>query len=48
VRRLREMLPRRTALLVGGRGPPVRAAGVEVFADLQGLEGWARGVVGYN
>ena len=48
LRRLRELLPRRTALLVGGGGAPVRSAGVEVFADLQGLEGWARGVVGRN
>jgi methanogenic corrinoid protein MtbC1 len=44
VRRLRAMLPRRTALLVGGGGAPVRVAGAEVFADLAGLEGWARRV----
>jgi methanogenic corrinoid protein MtbC1 len=41
VRRLREMLPRRTALLVGGEGAPAPSAGVEVFPDLQSLESWA-------
>jgi len=41
VRRLRETLPRRTALLVGGAGA-VSAAGVQCFADLAGLDAWAR------
>jgi methanogenic corrinoid protein MtbC1 len=44
VRRLREMLPRRTALVVGGAGAPLPSPGVQVFADLQGLEGWAGGI----
>jgi methanogenic corrinoid protein MtbC1 len=42
VRRVREMLPRRTALLVGGEGAPAPSPGVHVFADLQGLESWAK------
>jgi methanogenic corrinoid protein MtbC1 len=46
VRRLRAMLPRRTALLVGGGGAPARVAGVEVFADLAALDGWARRLPG--
>jgi MerR family transcriptional regulator, light-induced transcriptional regulator len=44
VRRIREMLPRRTALLVGGEGAPAPSAGVEVFGDLQRLDRWARGI----
>jgi methanogenic corrinoid protein MtbC1 len=44
VRRVRRMLPRRTALLVGGEGAPGPSPGVEVFGDLQRLEAWARGV----
>jgi methanogenic corrinoid protein MtbC1 len=44
LRRVRTMLPRRTALLVGGEGAPGPSRGVEVFADLQRLEAWARGV----
>jgi methanogenic corrinoid protein MtbC1 len=46
LRRLRAILPRRTALLVGGEGAPVRAAGAEVFASLHALEGWVRRVIG--
>jgi methanogenic corrinoid protein MtbC1 len=42
LRRVRGMLPRRTALLVGGEGAPAPSPGVLVFADLRGLEGWAR------
>ena len=43
VRRIRALLPRRTALLVGGAGAPLAFPGVQLFANLQGLEGWARG-----
>jgi methanogenic corrinoid protein MtbC1 len=44
LRRVRGMLPRRTALLVGGEGAPAASPGVQVFADLRGLDGWARGI----
>jgi len=44
VRRVRGMMPRRAALLVGGEGAPASSPGVQVFKDLQGLEGWARGI----
>ena len=44
VRRVRGMLPRRTALLVGGEGAPASSPGVHVFTDLRGLEGWVRGI----
>lgn len=43
VRRVRGLLPRRTALLVGGTGAPLPSPGVQVFGNLQGLEEWARG-----
>jgi methanogenic corrinoid protein MtbC1 len=46
VRRLRAMLPRRTALVLGGAGAPARVAGAEVFADLPALDGWARRLSG--
>jgi hypothetical protein len=42
VRHVRGMLPRRTALLVGGEGAPPPFPGVQVFADLRNLEGWVR------
>jgi methanogenic corrinoid protein MtbC1 len=42
VRRLRGTLPRRTALIVGGDGAPRPGPGVQVFADLRSLDGWAR------
>ena len=42
VRRVRGMLPARTPLLVGGAGAPAPSPGVQVFADLPSLEGWAR------
>ncbi len=45
VRRLRGMLPRRTALLVGGEGAPPAGGGVQRFAGLQGLDAWARGAL---
>jgi len=44
LRRVRGLLPRRTALLVGGEGAPAPSPGLQVFADLPGLDGWARGV----
>jgi methanogenic corrinoid protein MtbC1 len=44
VRRLGRLLPRRTALLVGGEGAPAPPRGVQVFADLTSLDGWARGI----
>jgi DNA-binding transcriptional MerR regulator/methanogenic corrinoid protein MtbC1 len=44
LRRVRGMLPRRTALLVGGEGAPATSPGVQVFADLLSLDGWARGI----
>lgn len=42
VRKLRGMLPRRTALLVGGAGAPGGAPGVHVFPDLRALDAWGR------
>jgi methanogenic corrinoid protein MtbC1 len=42
VRRLREMLPRRIALVVGGAGAPPSAPGLHRFTDLAGLSHWAR------
>jgi len=44
VRRIRGMLPRRTALLVGGAGAPAASPGVRVFANLRGLADWAEGI----
>jgi methanogenic corrinoid protein MtbC1 len=44
VRRLRKLLPRRTALLVGGEGAPLTVAGVESFRDLAALDRWAGGL----
>ena len=44
VRRIRAALPRRAALLVGGEGAPAPSPGVERFADLHRLEGWAQGI----
>ena len=44
LRRVRGMLSRRTVLLVGGEGAPRPSPGVQVFADLRSLEGWARGI----
>jgi DNA-binding transcriptional MerR regulator len=41
--RVRRLLPRRTALLVGGAGaPPAPPPGALVFADLVALAAWAR------
>jgi methanogenic corrinoid protein MtbC1 len=44
--RLREMLPRRTALLVGGDGAAAEKPDIEVVSDLRALEAWARRVLG--
>jgi methanogenic corrinoid protein MtbC1 len=46
LRRLRRLLPRRVALLVGGEGAPRARPGMEVFSDLRGLEAWGRRVAG--
>lgn len=42
IRRLRRMLPRRVALIVGGGGAPTPRAGIERFNDLRELDNWAR------
>jgi hypothetical protein len=44
LRRLRDALPRRCTLLVGGDGSPAARAGLIVFRDLTGLDAWARDV----
>jgi DNA-binding transcriptional MerR regulator/methylmalonyl-CoA mutase cobalamin-binding subunit len=42
IRKLRERLPRKTALQVGGAGAPRRVEGVEVIQSLRDLEAWGR------
>lgn len=42
VRRLREQLPRRVTILLGGQGAPPGRAGVESFPDLRRLDAWGR------
>ncbi len=44
IRRLREQVPRRTAIIVGGAGAPaaVRDAGIEIIPDLAALDRWVR------
>jgi DNA-binding transcriptional MerR regulator/methanogenic corrinoid protein MtbC1 len=42
IRGLRERLPRRVALLVGGEGAPEARPGTETMRDLRALEAWAR------
>jgi methanogenic corrinoid protein MtbC1 len=42
VRRLREALPRRVTLVVGGEGAPPARPGVETLRDLRELDGWGR------
>jgi DNA-binding transcriptional MerR regulator/methylmalonyl-CoA mutase cobalamin-binding subunit len=42
IRSLREKLPRRMALLVGGEGAPDPRPGIETMRDLRLLEAWAR------
>ena len=40
--KLRNVLPRRVRLLVGGEGAPKALGGAEVFTDLGGLDAWGR------
>jgi len=40
--RLRERLPRRIKMIVGGAGAPRARAGIEIFGDLRALGTWAR------
>jgi methanogenic corrinoid protein MtbC1 len=42
LRRLRELLPRRVLLVVGGEGAPAARPGIEVVASLRELDAWAR------
>lgn len=42
VRALRDKLPRRVALLVGGDGAPEPRPGIETMRDLRALESWSR------
>jgi methanogenic corrinoid protein MtbC1 len=45
LRRLREALPRRVLLVVGGEGAPASRAGFESLPTLRGLDAWARRLV---
>ena len=45
VSRLRALLPRRVALLVGGEGAPARCPGVELVQDLAMLHAWGTRLV---
>jgi DNA-binding transcriptional MerR regulator/methylmalonyl-CoA mutase cobalamin-binding subunit len=42
IRRLREMLPKRVRLLVGGEGAPKEAPGFDIIHDLSTLDAWSR------
>ena len=42
LRRLREALPRRVLLVVGGEGAPAAKPGIEVVASLRELDAWGR------
>lgn len=42
LRRLRELLPRRVELIVGGDGAPRPQPGMTVISDLRALDSWAR------
>ena len=42
LRRLRELLPRRVLLVVGGEGAPAARPGIEVVASLRELDAWGR------
>jgi hypothetical protein len=44
IRRLRQQVPRRTTIIVGGAGAPpgVRGAGIEIIPDLPALDRWVR------
>lgn len=44
-RRLRELLPRRIQLLIGGDGAPRTLAGAHVIRDLGALDAWGRAAV---
>jgi methanogenic corrinoid protein MtbC1 len=44
VGRLRQMLPRRVTLVVGGAAAPAATPGVQRFADLASLSAWAQAV----
>ncbi len=44
LRRLRESLPRRVRIVVGGEGAPAAKAGIEVVKSLRGLDAWGRGL----
>ena len=42
LRRLRELLPRRVLLVVGGEGAPAARPGIEVVTSLRELDAWGR------
>ena len=42
VRKLREALPRRVLLVVGGEGAPASRPGVDVVTSLRDLDAWGR------
>jgi methanogenic corrinoid protein MtbC1 len=42
LRRLRELLPRRVEMIVGGDGAPRPQPGLTVISDLRSLDSWAR------
>ena len=42
LRRLRESLPRRVRIVVGGEGAPAAKPGIEVVKSLRGLDAWGR------
>lgn len=43
---LRQLLPRRVTLIVGGDGAPGRRSGINVIRDLSALDAWGRGLAG--
>ena len=45
LRRLRDALPKRVALIAGGEGAPAGKPGIETFAGLRELDAWARRLV---
>lgn len=45
LRRLRESLPRRVRIVVGGEGAPAARAGIEVVQSLRELDAWGRKLV---
>jgi methanogenic corrinoid protein MtbC1 len=46
LRRLREALPRRVGLVVGGEGAPMTRPGIEAIPSLRGLDEWSRRLAG--